>query len=134
MVKSTVLRLPIPAFPVVPVDFGDDDVSPVDEGDDLALCESFSISTLNKHLRSIPHLLQSHICILRMHKTCNYSRFLHIFHRCSFKQFQHFTSVSNDIYKSQYTSYDIISEAICYSILQYNIVFFCPEKYCHLLS
>lgn len=49
---------------VLPVNFGDDDVSPVDKGDSLALCESFCIRTLNKDLWPIPHWFHSHICIL----------------------------------------------------------------------
>lgn len=50
---------------VLPVNFGDYDVSPVDEGDGLTLCESFCVRTLNKDLWPVPHWLHSHICILQ---------------------------------------------------------------------
>lgn len=50
------------------MDFGDDDVAPVDEGHGLALCESFCVSTLDKDLWPVPHLLHSHVCILQIPK------------------------------------------------------------------
>lgn len=55
----------------IPVYLGDDEVSPVDEGDHLPLRKGLSIRSLDQNSRSVPNLLHAHISVLYRHKTAS---------------------------------------------------------------